>query len=143
MADANGSGLGDSRGVAEDPGIIGLVTAWLETRKEEFQATGRLAIAEAKLAAVSLMTMLVLGAIAVVFVLTTWGLLIASIATGLVAADVPLWLTLALLAATHISGAWLLYRGAMRMRKRFMFIETRKQLTDGRNRAEGGSGKAG
>lgn len=117
---------------AADPlpvdGIIGHVAGWLQATRERARSLTHLAIAEARLAALSVALMALFGVLAAVCLLGAWGLLVAGLAHGLVQLGLPLWSVLLLLGIGHILGAWLCWRSAIRLSRHLEFAATRAQI---------------
>ncbi len=117
---------------AADPlpvdGIIGHAVGWLQATRERVRSVTHLAIAEARLAALSVALMALFGVLAAVCLLGAWGLLVAGMAHGLVQLGLPLWAVLLILGIGHVLGAWLSWRSAMRLSRHLEFAATRAQI---------------
>lgn len=134
MADSTTDRLPPAAADAEPPpgeapdNILGHAAGWLAATQERARAVGHLAVAEAKLAAMSVALMAFLGVLAAVCLLGAWGLLVAGIVYGLVAAGLALWLSLLAMGVLHIVLAWLLWRTATRLTRHLRFSETRARI---------------
>ncbi len=128
-APADKTGLNQPDNLSE-AGILELATAWLESTGSRLRSTAELALAEARLAAMSLVLMVMLGLIAGVFLLGAWGLLMAGVVTGLLASGVPLWAALALLGAAHLGMAALLIHWIQGLSGTLELPATRRRLSN-------------
>ncbi|MCJ7590526.1 MAG: hypothetical protein MUO51_04170 [Woeseiaceae bacterium] len=112
----------------ESASIATLVADWLSATSSRIRTTTDLAFAEARLAAISVALMVLMGMLSALFVLGAWGLVVA----GLVAAGsqfgISLWLMLASLGLLHAFGAFLLWRGALKLSRYLNFAATRQQF---------------
>ena len=115
-------------GAPPEASLFELAGDWVVAAGSRARCTARLALAEARLAATSMALMLVLAIVAAGFVLSGWGLLMASLVSGLLAWGVPAWSALAALAALHAVGAWLLLRWIARLSVHLELPATRRQL---------------
>jgi membrane protein implicated in regulation of membrane protease activity len=88
----------------------------------------RLAIAEAKLAAISVAMMAFFGTLAAGFVLLAWGLVVAAVLQLLSAQGIPQWLAMLSLALAHVIAAIFLWRTASRLGSNLDFKVTRGEL---------------
>lgn len=114
--------------VDPEAGIAELATTWVSAAGSRVKNTAELALAEARLAAMSFAVMLLLAIVAAVFLLGAWGMLMAGVVTGLNALGLPLWITLLALGAIHLLCAWLLIRLAMKLSVHLELPATRRQL---------------
>ena len=125
QADAPLAGAGEPMPTG---GIIGHAAGWLEATRERATAVTHLAIAEAKLAALSVALMALFGVLAAVCLLGAWGLLVAGLAHALVYLGLPLWAVLLLFGVGHVLAAWVSWRSAMRLSRHLEFAATRAQI---------------
>ena len=88
----------------------------------------RLAVAEARLAAISAALMAFLAVLSALFVFAAWGLGIAGIVHLFLDLGVTLWVVLLAIAIVHILGAVLLWSTAMRLGRHVEFRATQRQL---------------
>ena len=114
--------------VPGDANIVELAAGWASAAGSRVKTTAELALAEARLAVLSLGLMLILAIFAAVFVLGAWGLLMAGAVTALLAVGVSTWISLAGLGALHLLFAWLLLRWMARLSIHLELPETRRQL---------------
>jgi len=108
--------------------IVTLATAWASVAGCRVKLISELALAEAKLAAISLTLMAFLAMLAAAFVLTAWGLLIAGLIYGLIALQYPLWPVLLVIGGLHALIAAVAWRAAVRLCDNLDFGVTRQQL---------------
>jgi hypothetical protein len=113
---------------AESTSIATLVADWMSATSSRIRLTTELAFAEARLAATSLTLMVLMGMLSALFVLVAWGLVVAGLVAAAMQFGMSLWLTLAVLSFLHALGAWLLWRGAIRLGHYLEFAATRQQL---------------
>jgi uncharacterized membrane protein YqjE len=109
-------------------GIATLAASWASAAGTRVKLISELALAEAKLAAISLALMAFLAMLAAAFVLSAWGLLVAGLVHALVQMQIPLWPVLLVLGGLHALIAALAWRGAVRLSHNLEFAYTRKQL---------------
>lgn len=98
-----------------------------------------LALAEAKLAAISLALMAFLAMLAAAFVLGTWGLLMAGLIFALLQMQFPLWPVLLVLGLIHALLATMAWRAAVSLSSNLDFGYTRGQFANNQaanNRAD-------
>lgn len=114
--------------VRESASVVELAADWLSAARSRVKLTTELALAEARLAAMSLALMAFLGMIAAMFVVGAWGLVVAGIVTGMVQAGIALWMALTILGVLHVLGAVLILRAAMKLGDHMKFAATRQQL---------------
>jgi hypothetical protein len=112
----------------ESASIATLVADWMSATSSRIRITTELAFAEARLAATSLTLMVLMGMLSALFLLVAWGLVVAGLVAAAVSLGVSLWLTFALLSLLHALGAWLLWRGAVRLGRYLEFAATRQQI---------------
>lgn len=112
--------------------IAELVSEWLSTRASRAGALARLALAEARLAAVSVALMTFLAMLAAIFAFTAWGLGVAALVSSLLAAGLELSAILIAIAALHVLIAFVLWNISMRLGKHVEFHATRQQLREAR-----------
>ncbi|MGB5738697.1 MAG: hypothetical protein WBM54_05070, partial [Woeseia sp.] len=62
------------------------------------------------------------------FILVAWGLVVAGLVAAGLQFDISLWLMLAGLSVLHALGAWLLWRGALKLGRYLEFAATRQQM---------------
>jgi hypothetical protein len=113
---------------AESASIATLVADWMSTTSSRIRLTTELAFAEARLAAISLTLMVLMGMLSALFILGAWGLVVAGLVAAALQFGISLWLTLAALSVLHALGAWLLWRGAVRLGRYLEFAATRQQI---------------
>ena len=110
-------------------GIATLAASWVSAAGTRVKLISELALAEAKLAAISLALMAFLAMLAAAFVLSAWGLLVAGLVHGLVVQlQIPLWPVLLVLGGLHALIAALAWRAAILLSSNLEFGYTRKQL---------------
>jgi ABC-type nickel/cobalt efflux system permease component RcnA len=112
----------------ETGSIATLVAGWMSATSSRIRITTELAFAEARLAAVSLTLMVLMGMLSALFVLCAWGLVVAGLVAVLLKVGISLWLTLTSLGLLHVLGAWLLWRGTVRLSRYLEFAATRQQF---------------
>jgi uncharacterized membrane protein YqjE len=108
--------------------IAELATTWVSATGSRVKDTAQLALAEARLAAMSVVLMVLLAIVAAVFLLGAWGMLMAGVVTGINELGVPIWITLLALGVTHLLCAWLLIRLALKLSVHLELPATRRQL---------------
>ncbi|HET6565921.1 MAG TPA: hypothetical protein VFG52_10950 [Xanthomonadales bacterium] len=108
--------------------IATLAVEWAFTAGQRVKLISELALAEAKLAAISLALMAFLAMLAAAFVLGTWGLLMAGLIYGLLQLQVPLWPLLLVLGGLHALLATLAWRAAVALSNNLEFGHTRGQI---------------
>lgn len=114
--------------IRESANIVELAADWLSAASSRVKLTTELAMAEAKLAAISLALMAFLGVIAALFVVGAWGLVVAGIVAGLVQAGMSLWISLAIVGVIHVFLAFLILRAALGLGDHMKFSATRRQF---------------
>lgn len=114
--------------VTPSASIAELVTTYVSAAGSRVKNTAQLALAEARLAAMSVVLMVLLAIIAAVFLLGAWGMLMAGVVTGINELGVPIWSTLLALGVTHLLGAWLLIRLTLKLSVHLELPATRRQL---------------
>ena len=97
----------------ETASITTIVADWMSATNSRIRITTELAFAEARLAAISVTLMVLMGTLSALFVLGAWGLVVAGLVYALLQFGIPLWLTLISLSLLHALAAWLLWRGAV------------------------------
>jgi ABC-type nickel/cobalt efflux system permease component RcnA len=113
---------------AESTSIAALVADWMSATSSRIRITTELAFAEARLAATSLTLMVLMGTLSALFLLVAWGLVVAGLVAAAFEVGMPLWLALAALSLLHALGAWLLWRGAVKLGRYLEFAATRQQI---------------
>jgi hypothetical protein len=108
--------------------IAELATTWVSAAGSRVKNTAQLALAEVRLAAMSVVLMVLLAIIAAVFLLGAWGMLMAAVVTGINGLGVPIWITLLALGVTHLLCAWLLIRLTLKLSLYLELPATRRQL---------------
>lgn len=103
-------------------------TGWFTAWRERLYLLTELALAEAKLAAISVALMAFFGLLAAVCLLAAWGLLVAGIVNALLLLGAPFWSVLFGLALLHMIAAALLMRSVLKLGNHMDFSETREQL---------------
>jgi len=111
--------------------IINLVAAWVAATGSRIKLTAELALAEAKLAAISISLMVFLAMLAAAFILGAWGLLMAGVVLGLLHLQLPLWPILLVLGGLHVLIAAAAWQAALYLSRNLEFPETREQLGQG------------
>lgn len=112
----------------EPPGLGDLLSEWAANAGERVRSTFQLALAETRLAAVSLGLMVFLMVLAAGCVLLAWGLLVTAAVYALQLAGARLLVALGVLVAVHLLLAWLLWQGATRVSRNMGFEATRREL---------------
>ena len=101
--------------VAGDESVAGAASGLLQAAGSRVRNTVALAAAEARLAAMAGLTMLILVVLTACFVLVGWGLMVAAVVNLAVNAGVS-WATIAFCASVvHLLAALLLFLRAMRL----------------------------
>ena len=113
---------------AESASIATLVADLLSATSSRIRITTELAFAEARLAATSLTLMVLMGMLSALFLLVAWGLVVAGLVAAALNFGISLWLILAALSLMHALGAWLLWRGAVKLGRYLEFAATRQQF---------------
>ena len=101
---------------------------WLDASRSRAGSIAKLAVAEAKLAAISVAMMAFFGALAAAFLLGAWGLVVAAVLQLLGAQGIPLWLAMLTLALAHGIAAIYLWRAATRLGSNLDFKVTRGEI---------------
>lgn len=114
--------------VPETASITTIVADWMSATNSRIRITTELAFAEARLAAISVTLMVLMGTLSAVFVLGAWGLVVAGLVYALLQFGIPLWLILISLGLLHALAAWLLWRGAVKLSSHLNFAATRQQF---------------
>lgn len=114
--------------VRPEAGIAELASTWVSAAGSRVKNTAQLALAEARLAAMSVVLMVLLAIIAAVFLLGAWGMLMAGVVTGINELGVPVWGSLLALGVTHLLLAWLLLRLTLKLSVHLELPATRRQL---------------
>ncbi|MCH5372457.1 MAG: hypothetical protein JJ992_00650 [Planctomycetes bacterium] len=112
----------------EPPGLAAVAAAWVAAVDDQVRSLGALAIAEARLATIGFMTMVLLSALTALFLFGAWALAIVAVATGLNASGFPLWAVMVALALINLAGARVSWHAAARCNRYLEFTETRAQL---------------
>lgn len=110
------------------PTIGELIADWFSTASARVGDVTRLALAEARLAAVSVALMAFLAMLAALFVFAAWGLGIAGIVHAFLDTGAALWAVLLGIAVAHLIGAVGLWSMAMRLGRHVEFRATQRQL---------------
>jgi len=108
--------------------IVSLVAAWAAATISRVKLLSELALAEAKLAAISISLMIFLAMLAAAFVLGAWGLLMAGLVFSLLQLQLPLWPILLVLGGLHILIAAAAWRAAVYLSRNLEFPATRQQM---------------
>jgi len=124
-ATASGENAGADR---SDADVLQLGAAWLRETGAALGTSCRLAVAEAKLAAMSFVLMLVLSVFAAVLLLGAWGLLLTGAVLLLDAQGVSLWASLGGLGLVQVLGALALFRSVSRLGERLELAETNRRI---------------
>lgn len=117
-----------TRQAESSPSIGELVAEWLSTTGKRVSAVTELAMAEARLAAISVALMAFLALLAALFVFAAWGLGIAGVVHIFLDSGVTLWVVLLAIAVVHVVGAVVLWAAAMRLGRHVEFRATQQQL---------------
>ena len=117
-------------GAAASASIGELIADWLSTTGDRVGAVTRLAMAEARLAAISAALMAFLAVLAALFVFAAWGLAIAGVVHVFLGLGAARWAALLGIAVLHIAGAMMLWTAAMRLGRHVEFRATQRQLFD-------------
>jgi len=110
-------------------GIANAAVAWVAAAGTRVRLISELALAEAKLAAISLALMACLAMLAAAFVLTAWGLFMAGLIYGLMQLQFPLWPVLLALGGLHALIAAVAWLSAVRLSNNLEFGYTRQQFS--------------
>jgi ABC-type nickel/cobalt efflux system permease component RcnA len=113
---------------AESASLVTLVADWMSATRSRIRTTTDLAFAEAKLAAISVALMVLMGMLSALFVLGAWGLVVAGLVAVALKFGISLWLALMSLSLLNVLGAWLLWRGAVKLSRHLDFAATRQQF---------------
>lgn len=116
--------------------VLDHAVGWVQATRSRASALTGLAVAEARLAAVSIVLMAFLGVIAAACLMGAWGLLVAGIVYALLTAGVPVWLALTGMGLLHAVLAVVLWLTVKRLSTRLEFSETRSQLFRARPEAD-------
>jgi uncharacterized membrane protein YqjE len=108
--------------------IATLAASWASAAGNRVKLLSELALAEAKLAAISLALMAFLAMLAAAFVLGTWGLLMAGLIHALLQMQIPLWPLLLVLGGLHALLATIAWRAAVALSQNLEFGYTRGQI---------------
>lgn len=117
-------------------GLVSLASHWVATAGARVKAMVELALAEARLAAISVALMAFLGMLAAAFVLGAWALMIAGLIYGLIQLGLPVWPILVGLCVVHVLIAVLAWRGAVYLSNNLEFPTTRKHFSDNQEIAD-------
>lgn len=109
--------------------ILAYASDWFGSLRSRVHITTELALAEAKLAAVSLSVMVFFAVLAAILLLSAWGLLVAGLVHGLQQTGLPLWALLTGVAVIHIAAALLLALRAIRLSDNMSFAKTRDHIS--------------
>lgn len=113
---------------ASSANIAELASDWLSAKLSRAGSLTQLALAEARLAAMSVALMTFLALLAALFAFTAWALAIAGAVSALLATGLALWIILLGVALLHIVLAVSAWKVAMRLGQNVEFRATRKQL---------------
>lgn len=116
----------DEPGTAE--GVTTFAAAWVKTVAERIQRVTALGLAEARLAALALASIVFFSVLCAILALSAWGLLIALIVHLTVQAGSPLWASLLLILVMHCGAAAWCWSRASRLTSYVEFPETRRHL---------------
>jgi len=108
--------------------IVTLAASWASAAGTRVRLISELALAEAKLAAISIALMAFLAMLAAAFVLGAWGLLVAGVIHGLLQLQFPLLPVLLALVGLHVLVAATAWRAAVRLCANLEFGYTRQQF---------------
>ncbi len=110
----------------QEAGIATLTSAWLAATGSRVKATADLALAEVRLAAISIAWMAFFATLASLFVFATWGLLAAGLVHGLVQLGAPLWLCLGGLGVLHALAGFIMWGRMLALSRYLEFPATTK-----------------
>jgi predicted permease len=116
------------RTTTDDQNIVTIAVDWLTSISARVHIAAELALAEARLAVVSIAVMIFLATLAALLVLSAWGLLLAGAVHSLLQAGLPLWAILTGVAVGHLLAAVFLAHRALRMSENMNFRATRAQF---------------
>lgn len=119
-----------------ESGLISLASHWVATAGSRVKVMVELAMAEAKLAAISVALMAFLAMLSAAFVLGAWALMVAGVIYGLLQLGMPVWPILIGLFAVHVLIAYLLWRGAVSLSDNLEFNTTRSHFSDNQEVAD-------
>lgn len=125
---ANTQATEETRVAPAAAGIASLAASWASAAGERVKLISELALAEAKLAAISIALMAFLAMLAAAFVMGSWGLLMAGLVYGLLQLELPLWPVLVVLGVIHAALAFIAWRGAVALSHNLNFGYTRDQI---------------
>ena len=114
--------------LSPEVGVTELALSWVSAAGSRVRNTAQLALAEARLAAMSVVLMVLLAIVAAVFLLGAWGMLIAGVVTAILELGVPIWTILLALGLIHLLCAWLLIRWTLKLSVHLEMPATRRQL---------------
>jgi len=103
---------------------------WLAAAQSRAHSLARLAIAETKLAAISIAMMAFFGALAAGFIIIAWALVVAAALQFLTTQDISLWVAMLSLALVHGIAAAFLWRSAAKLGDNLEFKVTRGELAN-------------
>lgn len=120
----------------DETGLTSLASHWVATAGSRVKVMVELAMAEAKLAAISVALMAFLAMLSAAFVLGAWALMVAGMIYGLLQLGMPVWPILIGLFAVHVLIAYLLWRGAVSLSDNLEFNTTRSHFSDNQEVAD-------
>lgn len=112
----------------EDSNVATHARGWLAATEARAGAVAKLAVAEAKLAALSVAMMAFFGTLAAAFTLVAWGLGVAAVIRLLSDLEVSVWAAMLSMALVHVVAAALLWRAAKKLGDNLEFSATRRQI---------------
>ena len=110
--------------------MLELGSSWMSAVGSRCALISRLALAEARLAGISVALMAFLAMIAAAFVLIAWGLMMAGLIFALAQWQLPLWPAFVALGGLHALLAWMAWRTTVRLSQNLEFPVTRYHLAD-------------
>ncbi len=113
---------------SEPVSVVSLAASWVSAVSTRIRLITELALAEAKLAAISVVLMMFLAILAAAFMFGAWGFLMAGLVLGLVQLQLPLWPVLLVLGGLHFLIAAIAWRVADRLSKNLEFPASKEQF---------------
>jgi hypothetical protein len=130
MTDTAATTCADNRspGASAEPSVVDLTAGWLESAQGRAKYLTRLAAAEARLAATSLVVIIALAIVVALLVVGSWGMVVAGTTLAATAAGAPLWAMLGGWALVHLVVAGGLIRYVFRLGGNLQFAKTRAHM---------------
>lgn len=120
---------------AEENSVASHATGWLSASQSRASSVAHLALAEAKLAAISVAMMAFFGALAAAFAVGAWGLGVAAVLQLLAKQDISLWLAMLVMGLAHVIAAMFFWRAAKNLCGNLEFNATRSQFSSAENKS--------